>query len=190
MEQRFALEGGGTLTVQENGLRAVVTARRPNDGKGLYRAYLQGPEARVLLGTMSPEGGSLSVQRALSLDELRRQGVWPPRGGSAELSFSFSIPDAPPGWRWCDPSALDFQEAELQKAAARLGRTLCRREGEGFSLAYPFSCRESFPLPALFCLAETAELSGRRYVLFHFNALGWPLLPERCRQNGSRKRGT
>ena len=130
MEQRFTLEGGGVLTVREEGLRAVVTAQRPNDGRGLYRAYLQGAGGQVLLGTMAPEGAALKVRRTFSLDELRRKGAWPPRGGRAELSFSFTDSKAPEGWHWADPAGLRFREAELLRAAVQLGRALYRREGE------------------------------------------------------------
>lgn len=179
MERRFTLEGGGALTVREEGLRAVLAAQRPDDGRGLYRAYLLGPEGRALLGTMAPEGKILVIRRTLSLDELRRQGAWPPCGGRAELSFSFTGNAATEGWRWADPAALPFRDGELRRAASRLGRTLYRQEGEGFALACPFSCREPFPIPDLFCLAEPAELEGRRHVLFRFDAVGWPLPPGR-----------
>ena len=50
--------------------------------------------------------------------------------------------------------------------------------GEGFTLAWPFSCARPFPLPALFCLARVAELEGERYVLFRFGRDGWPGPPE------------
>ncbi len=189
MEQRFTLEGGGVLTVREEGLRAVVAAQRPNDGRGLYRAYLQGAGGQVLLGTMAPEGAVLKVRRTFSLDELRRQGAWPPRSGRAELSFSFTDSKAPEGWHRADPAGLRFREAELFRAAVQLGRALYRREGEGFALAYPFSCREPFPFPQLFCLAEPAELDGQRYLLFHFDTSGWPVLPEPFRQGGGENWG-
>ena len=146
MERRFTLEGGGALTVREEGLRAVLAAQRPDDGRGLYRAYLLGPEGGpALLGTMAPEGKILVIRRTISLDELRRQGAWPPCGGRAELSFSFTGNAATEGWRWADPAALPFRDGELRRAASRLGRTLYRQEGEGFALACPFSCREPFP---------------------------------------------
>lgn len=181
MEQQFTMDGGvGRLAVREEGLRAVLTAERPDDGRGLYKAYLTGPGGRVMLGTMVPEGGRLQVRRTLSLDELRRKGAWPPRGGGAELSFSFAGADPPPGWGWTDPAGLPFREAELLRSAVRQGRVLCRREAGGFTLAYPFSCREPFPFVELFCFAQAVLLGGRRHVLFHFDGEGWPIFPLRA----------
>lgn len=177
MEQRFVLDGGGSLSVREEGVRAVAAAERPDDGRGLYKAYLLGPGGRALLGTMAPEGGLLRVRRTLSLDELRRRGAWPPRGGAAELSFSFAEPDTPPGWQRTDPAALPFREAELLRAAVRLGEVLCRRRPEGFALAYPFSTGEPFPFTELFCFAEPMALGGRRYVQFLFTPEGMPRMP-------------
>lgn len=178
VEQRFPMDGGGSLTVREEGVRAVAAAERPDDGRGLYKAYLNGPGGRVLLGTMAPEGGLLRVRRTLSLDELRRRGAWPPRGGGAELSFSFSAPDTPTGWLWADPAGLPFREAELLRTAVRLGRVLCRRGAEGFALAYPFSAGEPFPFAELFCFAAPLTLGGRRHVQFLFTPEGVPRMPE------------
>lgn len=179
MEQRFTLDGGGgTLSVREEGLRAVMWAERPNDGRGLYKAYLRGPGGRVLLGTMAPEGGVLRVRRSLSLDELRRRGAWPPQGGGAELSFSFAGPDTPPGWRWAEPSGFPFRETELLRTAVRLGRVLYREEQEGFALAYPFSTGAPFPFTELFCFARIVAMLGGAYACFRFWASGDPRLPD------------
>lgn len=83
MEQRFALDGGvGALSVREEGPRASIAAERPDDGRGLYKAYLRGRGGSVLLGTMTPENGRLLVRRTFSLDELRRRGAWPVLGGA------------------------------------------------------------------------------------------------------------
>lgn len=179
MEWRYALEGGGSLTVEEAGLRAVLTAERPEDGRGLYKAYLRGPSGRALLGTLAPEGGRLRIRRTLTLDDLKRQGAWPPVGGEAELAFSFGRDRAPAGWRWTDPAGLRFGEEALQAMAVRQGRVLLCSEGEGFLLACPFSCAQPFPMPALFCLAEPVLLEGERYVRFHFDRDGWPVPPGR-----------
>ena len=102
MEQRFALDGGvGALSVREEGPRASIAAERPDDGRGLYKAYLRGRGGSVLLGTMTPENGRLLVRRTFSLDELRRRGAWPVLGGAAEMAFSFRGEETPPqGWSW------------------------------------------------------------------------------------------
>ena len=86
MERQYRLEGGGSLTVRADGLRAAVEAERPADGRGLYKAYLRGPSGRALLGTLAPEGGRLRIRRTLTLDVLEREltgiDAWSrPRGG-------------------------------------------------------------------------------------------------------------
>lgn len=91
--ERFSLAGGqGWLTVEESGGRARCAAELPEDGKGLYKGYLCGTGGRALLGTFLPEDGRLKLRRTLSLDELRRQGAWPPTGARAELAFSAGSP--------------------------------------------------------------------------------------------------
>ena len=179
MERQYRLEGGGSLTVRADGLRAVLEAERPADGRGLYKAYLRGPSGRVLLGTLAPEGARLRIRRTLTLDALERQGGWPPVGGELELAFSFGGEKTPDGWRRADPDRLSFGEPALQAMAVRQGDALCRENGAGFTLACPFSCDRPFPLPALFCLARPVRLGEEWYVLFRFGADGWPTSPER-----------
>ena len=178
MERQYRWGGGGSLPVRADGLRAAVEAERPADGRGLYKAYLRGPSGRALLGTLAPEGGRLRIRRTLTLDALERQGAWPPAGGEVELAFSFGGEGTPAGWRRVDPGRLSFGEKALRAMAVRAGSALCREEGEGFTLAWPFSCARPFPLPALFCLARAAELEGERHVLFRFGRDGWPRPPE------------
>ena len=62
MERQYRLEGGGSLTVRADSLRAAVEAEHPADGRGLYKAYLRGPAGRALLGTLAPEGGRLRIK--------------------------------------------------------------------------------------------------------------------------------
>ena len=159
MERHYRLTDGGSLTVRADELRAVAEVRRAEDGRGLYKAYLRGPSGRALLGTLAPEAGELRIRRTLTLDSLKRQGAWPPVGGETELAFHFAA--APPQ-----------------------GETLCRAEGAGFALAYPFSCARPFPLPALFCLARTVVLAGERYILYRFGADGWPVPTEKRGASG------
>ena len=132
MEQRFALDGGvGALSVREEGPRASIAAERPDDGRGLYKAYLRGRGGSVLLGTMTPENGRLLVRRTFSLDELRRRGAWPVLGGAAEMAFSFRGEETPPqGWSWAEGGRLELGERRLRQSASRLGRILCRRDGD------------------------------------------------------------
>lgn len=179
MERRYTLEGGGSLTVQADGLRAVLTAERASDSRGLYKAYLRGPTGRALLGTLVPENGQLRIRRTLTLDALERQGAWPPVGGELELAFAFGGEKAPDGWQWRDPAGLTFGEEALRAMAVRQGRALYQPADGGFRLAYPFSCDRPFPLTGLFCLAEPAVLEGGRYLCFRFDRKGWPAVSRR-----------
>ena len=175
MERQFTLlDGRGTLTVREEGARALVQAELPEDGRGLYKAHLcGGPGGRFLLGTLIPERGALRLRRTLSVDELKRRGVWPPAGAAAELAFAAG--ERPPaGWsREPNPARL-LGEPLLRRSAGKLRGALLSREEDGFSLAFPWRTGEEFPMPALFRFARLERLEGREYAVFSFSGKGCP----------------
>ena len=178
MEERFPLaEGGGWLTVREEKGRVRCQAQLPNDSKGLYKCWLAGPGGMALLGTFVPQGDCLRLERTLSVDELKRQGAWPPEGAQAVLAFSFGGEKPPPrGWvREHAPGRL-MGEPLLAQAAG--GPALLRQEAAGFSLAYPYRPDRPFPLTPLFCFARLEELEGRPYLRFPFRSGGCPRLEE------------
>ena len=182
--ERFSLDGGrGWLTVREEGGRARIAAELPDDRRGLYKAWLLGEWGRALAGTFLPEGGVLKLHRTLSLDELRRQGAWPPTGALAELAFSAGAADgeagsAPPaGWRW-EPHPAGLLGEPLLARAAGERRALFRQEAEGFSLAYPFDPARPFPLSPLFCFASVRRLGEGWYAVFPFRPGGCPRPPK------------
>ncbi len=116
---------------------------------------------------MTPENGRLLVRRTFSLDELRRRGAWPVLGGAAELAFSFRGEETPPqGWVWEEGDGLELGERTLRQSASRLGRILCRREGEELTLACPFEPEREFPFPELFCLGRIEGLGQALRALF------------------------
>lgn len=176
------MKGGGnmeiSLSVRQAGPRVTLTAEGPDDGQGLYKAYLTGPRGRVLLGTMMPEGETLRVRRTFSVDELRRQGAWPIGEARAELYYAFRVREAapPPGWSWADRAGDFFQETSISQAVTRLGRVLCRWEGEKFTLAYPYQNDKEFPLPQLFCFSRLKRLGEELFLLFSFENGGWPVV--------------
>ncbi len=178
MEKRFPLAGGrGWLAVREEGGRVRCEARMPDDGRGLYKGWLTGASGRALLGTFVPGDGGLALARTLSLDELKRQGAWPPEEGTAELAFSFDGRAVqPPGWTR-DPSPGRLLGEPLLAAAAP-GPALLRREAEGFSLAYRYRPDRPFPLTPLFCFARLEEMEGELYLCFPFRKGGCPRLEE------------
>lgn len=178
MEYRFPLGARGVLGIREEGPRAVVEARLPDDGRGLYKASLTGAGGRLLLGTLLPERGQLALRRTLSLDQLRRQGVWPPTGGEVVLAFSAAgRADPPPGWQWQPPPLERVSDPLLRRGLEALSQVLLRREGEGFALALPWAAGQPFPLTPLFCLARVERLGGRSCLVFAFDRTGWPAPP-------------
>lgn len=173
-----------SLAVKEDGPRATLTARRPDDGRGLYKAWLIGPQGRYLLGTMAPEGHVLSVKRTLSLDELRRSGAWPPERAEAELSFAFPCAELPQGWQMAANPASLFGERELSRAAGHLTGALIQKDTGGFQLAVPYREQNEFPMVPLFCFSRLKELGGSAYAVFCFNENGWPCFPNNGRGRG------
>ena len=60
MEQKWQMQGGGTLTLSQEGNRVRLEAERPEDSQGLYKVWLTGAQGgRLLLGTLAPERGAL-----------------------------------------------------------------------------------------------------------------------------------
>ena len=80
---KLELDGGGSLTWQEDALRVRLEVRRADDGQGLYKACISGQNGELPLGTLLPEQGGLVLRRTLTLDALRRQGCWPIKIGRA-----------------------------------------------------------------------------------------------------------
>lgn len=161
------------LTVREDGLRAVLTASRPDDGRGLHKAWLFGPNGRFLLGTMAPEGTQLVIRRTISVAELKRYGVWPPDGAETELAFSFSD-SLPPGWRAAEGVADHLEDRALAGLVRGLTGGLIYTDRGGFFLAAPYSPTRPFPLSPLFCFAVLEELGQSCYAIFCFDRDGRP----------------
>ena len=174
----WSFEGsGGAVTVRQEGERAVCQAIRAVDKKGLYKAWLLGERGKVLLGTLIPEGGALRLRRVMEVSALERQGAWPPRGGEVALAFSFADQVPPsPEWCWADCPGRLLEDGLLSHCLRQVKRGLLKRDVEGFFLAFPWSSREPFPLPPLFCLARVETMGERRYVVFRFSRQGKPEL--------------
>lgn len=164
------------LTVREEGPRAVLTAECPDDGRGLYKAYLRSGRSRYLLGTLMPEGKKLRVRRIVSIDELRRQGVWPATHAEAELAFSFQGGGAPAGWTWTQGPGELFQDPALSRAAGELGRVLVKKGEGSFMLACPYETDKEYPFTEIFCVSRLRRIEGRLYALFSFDERGWPVV--------------
>ncbi len=68
------MEGGGTLSLEEEGLRVHLRAVCPDDGGGLYKVWVRGRGGSLLLGTLTPENGRLALSRTLSRSTLGQAG--------------------------------------------------------------------------------------------------------------------
>ena len=180
MEQKLEMQGGGELTVQQDGLRVYLTAVRPDDNRGLYKVWLRGDKGgKILLGTLAPERGALNLKRTFSLRELEQSGCWPKLWAECSLAFSFAETI---GHKWyCEqrPGGL-FSDPLLKKWVCE--PILCRRDQCGFSLAAPFRTDRRLPLPGLFCFGRVERWPSGLYIIWKFNERGIPaLLPEQRR---------
>ena len=183
MEERFPMEGGGTLTLRQEGPRVHMEAERPPDGRGLYKVWLHGDQGgKLLLGTLVPENGALRLRRTLSVGALERAGCWPRFRAEAPLAFSFA---ARSGGTWYCEQHPERMVADPVLKAQMSGAMLCRKEGDGgFSLSAPFDAGRPVRLPSLFCLAGVERREGRLHMVWHFNGEGEPELPHKKEDSG------
>lgn len=165
-------------SVREQNGKATLTVTRPDDCRGLYRAYAVGPTGqRCLLGTLTPAGGRLTLRRALAVDALKQRGCYPVATVTVELAHPFA-PALPllPGWS-APPACLPFPDDILRTAYQRSApKPYHQSVDAGFSLAYPYADNAPFPLPPLFCFARLASICGQPLWLFSFDARGTPIL--------------
>ena len=93
MEQAFELnmveEWPGQVCLSWDELRLSVHAVCPLRGEGLVKLWLLGERGRILLGTLIPERGCLTLRRVLTLAEVRRSGAWPPERVESALIWPF-----------------------------------------------------------------------------------------------------
>ena len=164
-------------TVSEERGKLTVNLTRPKDDLGLYRAYAVGPSGtRCLLGALTPQGDRLTLRRTLGVDALRQRGCYPVTTVVTELVHAFAPPPPSlPGWGE-PPKELPFPDDPLRRACAAAPRPYYRPTETGFALAYLWKENAPFPLPLLFCFAQTVCVCGRRLWLFSFDGGGNPRL--------------
>jgi len=171
MDAVIVLEGGGQLTVREEGPRVRLEAWR-RYGAGIYKVWLRGGGGRMLLGTLAPDRGGLSLVRTLSRQSLEHAGCWPITGGETVAARMAPQPSA----RWEPAGQVQelLRDPILRRCAAETQGLLLRRTGEGFDLAAPYDPLRPFPMAPLFCLAQVEQLRGQPYVIFSFDGEGTP----------------
>lgn len=127
--EKIMLEGGGTLSLREDGPRVHTEARRQNDGQGLYKVWLRGGgKGRLLLGTLVPEGGELVLSRTLSRRTLEDAGCWPVAGGRAVMAYPFTEESAGE-WYWEEEPWKLVSDPVLVQAAGAGGPCWCSGAG-------------------------------------------------------------
>lgn len=182
MEHRLEMAGGGTLTLNREGAYVRLAARRVPDGKGLYKVWLLGRQGkRMLAGTLAPEEGELRLRRRLSVGQLEQAGCWPVEGAEAVLAFSFQQKEA---W-YCEARPGQLVEDGLLRQLLRRPM-LCRKTGDGFQLAAPFSTRRPVELSTLLCLARVVRVEGNPHLVWSFDRGGRPM-PCRTQERGERE---
>lgn len=174
MERQWELAGGGRLSCREEGPRVLLRADGPEDGAGLYKVWLRGGDrGRVLLGTLTPEGGRLSLKRTMTRTELERQDCWPITGGERVLAFAFSRQREP--WQVWAGEELPTRDPVLRGCLAPGRGLLFRRTGEGFQLAQFLDEGRPLALAPLGCMARGRQEGGRPLLIWSFDRQGWPL---------------
>ena len=173
MENRLQLDGGGMLRVTVEGARVRLEAEREEDGRGIYKVWVQGGGGgRMLLGTLAPEGGRLSISRSFSRKELEQQVGWPVTGGEAVLAFAFAKEGA---W-YCEKNPGRLVDDPILRQEMKKPM-LCSPGPQGFRLAVPFRTDSPVVLDALVCLAAVELVNGTPHLVWRFDREGHPRIP-------------
>lgn len=148
MGECWNMEGGGTLSLEEEGLRVHLRAVCPDDGRGLYKVWVRGRGGSLLLGTLTPENGRLALSRTLSRSTLGQAGCWPVTGGNTVLVFPFTEqseegepwrPEPDPARLCRDPLLRALLRGGPASSAGRRGRRACWQPP--FPIKRNFRCR-------------------------------------------------
>ena len=178
MSELWRMEGGGTLSLREEGPRVHLEAARPDDGRGLYKAWVRGRQGSRLLGTLVPEAGGLRLRRTVSRSSLEQAGCWPVTGGNCVLTYPFPGAEGA-GSAWTpEPRPERLCRDPLVKESLRGRSGFCgRRDGALCLLSAPFRPDRPFPIPVLFCQARVERRGGRLWLVWAFDLGGTPVLP-------------
>ena len=179
MERCISLAGGGRLVYKDMGMQIQIEMVRPDDRSGLYKAWMFGPNGRMLLGTMMPEGGRLCLRRMISRRTLEMNGCYPPCGGEAVMAFLFQGGQASDtdGWEWEEQPAKRLSDPLLCECARKWGKFRYKPCTQGFCLAAPVKTQCEFPLIPIFCLGRLETICGNPHIVWIFDEHGTPIFP-------------
>ena len=139
--------------------RSYLEAARPDDGRGLYKAWVRGRQGSLLLGTLVPEAGGLRLRRTVSRSSLGQAGCWPVTGGNCVLTYPFPGAGGP-GSVWApEPLPERLCRDPLVKENLRGRSGFCgRRDGALCLLSAPSG--RTGPFPFRFCSAWPGWRAG------------------------------
>lgn len=173
MSENIPMQGGGTLTVCQEGGRVRLFAVRELDRRGLYKVWVQGKNgAKKLIGTLVPEGRQLCLNRTFSVQELEQSSCWPIAESEAVLAFPFQKSS----W-YCEQHPEQLIRDQELKRAFRSPMLCCRQEGS-FRLAAPLRTDKPVALEPIVCLACMEQIEGRPHLIWKFDGEGKPIVPE------------
>lgn len=178
MDRTWTMEGGGTLRAREEGLWIHLAAERPDDGRGLYKVWCAGAGGSVLLGTLVPQGGRLSLTRRVARRTLEEEGAWPLTGGKTVMVYSFTERNGGAhAWHREDHPEEFCRDIVVRGCLRGAQGLLSRERAGGRELAAPFSTCKSILLNTLFCLARVERWGGRAYLVWRFDQNGEAVVP-------------
>lgn len=170
------MRGGGTLRLRQEGPKIRMEAERPEDDRGLYKVWLHSDRGgKLLLGTLAPDKGRLTLRRTLSVGELERAGCWPQFWAEAPLAFPF---DRAGRGKWYCEQHPERMLADPVLKEQVTGPMLCRKEEEGFLLAAPFRTDGPVAMVPLFCLARVERWRGGPHMVWEFDRSGRARIPK------------
>lgn len=174
MERTFSVDGGGRIQLLWEGGRVEVAVERPDDGLGLYKAWLCGVEGgQILVGTLAPEGGRLKRRRWFYIRELEATGCWPVKDGKILLAFPFEHRN----W-YCEQHPERLVADPILRAQIK-GAMMCCRDGDSVFLALPFRKEISVMLNAVFCFGRVEIINGSLHIVWKFSKSGVLLPPDK-----------
>lgn len=162
------LEGNrqrGEVLCRQDGLRTLFIINCPRWDDGIHKVWLAGKEGSLLLGTLMPEGQSLTLRRALSNASLARGGVAVPELGVIDPDSA-----APPARRNREELLSLLEDEPIRQSAEQCQNLRWQREAGGLRITVPWRPGQPFPLLPLFCFAAWE----RGQIIYRLTEKGYP----------------
>lgn len=184
------MEGGGTLSLEEEGLRVHLRAVCPDRWAGAVQGVGQGAGREPAPGDFDTGEWKAGAVQDSEPVHAGTGGLLAGNGREYCAGISLYRTIRRRGAVEAEPDPARLCRDPLLRALLR-GRTgfFSGQEGEARLLAAPFSDQKEFPLPVLFCLAQVEERAGRRWLVWRFDRAGNPVVPAHSRNGTGHTRG-